>query len=547
MLSIIIPTKNEAQNILELVGKIEDLNINKEVIIVDDGEDDLPFLSRQLNVRFFEGDRKGLGSAIIKGINFANGDIIVVMDGDGSHNPYSIPSLIKPLEQGYDMTIGSRYVEQGGLGNWSFVRKLRSIIGVKSMELVTGVKDSNSGFFAFKKKVIEGVTLKPSSWKIMLEVLFKGNITARKEVPIVFEERWAGESKNNDWERAKHAWHLIKLLVYKFPKRYINFAIVGGIGAIAYFVLFWILTDIAGIWYGYSYFLATMYAIVQNYFLNHIITFRKQKHLNTNHFKGIMTYTAGSWFGELVEYAVMILLVEVFGFWYILADFIGSGFSSVIKYTLFRKKIWGEKPRTSDSADYEWHSYFKGLPWQKRWKRKIATEVSRMAGNAGVVLDIGSGSSPLFTELKYSEYCAMDPNVEKLKFLKEKAPGIDIMPLPIQELKQLKGVNDIDTILCIETIEHLPNYYDSDHAIMDMASLVKEGGQIIIATPDYGNWQGKWMDRLYGVFQKNGYKDGHLIKFDLELLTEMGKENGLELVEHKSLSGADLICKFTKP
>ena len=230
-----------------------------------------------------------------------------------------------------------------------------------------------------------------------------------------------------------------------------------------------------------------------------------------------------------------------------MADFIGSGFSSVIKYTLFRKKIWAEKPRTADSADYEWYSYFKGLPWQKRWKRKIATEVSRMAGNAGVVLDIGSGSSPLFTELEYSEYCAMDPNIEKLKFLKEKAPGIDIIPLPIQELKQLYGTNDIDTILCIETIEHLPNYYDSDHAMMDMASLVKEGGQIIIATPDYGNWQGKWMDKLYGVFQKNGYKDGHLIKFDLKLLTEMGKENGLELVEHKSLSGADLICKFTKP
>lgn len=547
--SIVIPTRNEEGSIAALLSHFNfaSSTVNYEPTVVDDSTDKTAEIARGNGAVVIQGQGKGLGQAIIDGIQASTGDIVVVMDADLSHNPHDVPRFIsKIIKEGYDLVIGSRYVPGGNVDEWSARRKLQSIIGVKLMQLVTGVKDSNSGFFAFRKEIVENVDLKADSWKILLEVLFKGNWISKTEIPIIFRDRVSGESKNSLRERVKHAQHLLKLLQGKFPRRYISYLVVGGIGATTYFTIFWAITEFAHIWYGFSYFIATMITIVQNYTLNHFTTFRKSRKLHHNHLKGLGIYIGGSWGGEAVEYCVMILLTEVFGIWYILSDLIGSGFGSIVKYTIFRKKIWNtqEEIRTSKSPDYEWHSFYKGLPWQKFWKRTIARVTKELAEPAGVMLDLGCGSSPLGSKIRCTEYHGVDPNQGKMEFLKSKLPLGHFSVGTSLDLHFPNGF--FDTVLFIEAIEHLQSIEEVRKSLWEISRVTKPGGTVVIATPNYGSWTGKLQDRLYGIFQPSAYAEDHRIKFHPRLLDEycidVGLTPGLKRIPMKS----DMVCRYTK-
>lgn len=543
-ITVIVPTFNEQENIGLLIDGIKD-NLQCNILVVDDGYDDTQKIALQCGAEVLQGQRKGLGQAIIDGINHATTDIVVVMDADLSHPPSYINKLLEPIiNHGCDMTIGSRYVKGGDYSNWSKIRQLQSIIGVKIMQLFTGVKDSNSGFFAFRKSIIDGVKLEPNSWKIMLEVLFKGKWTWKKEVPITFNDRIGGVSKNSNRERIKHAKHLIKLLIWKFPKKYISFSIIGGIGSLAYFAIFWLITEKLHIWYGMSYFIATMYAIVQNYILNHIITFRKERKFNTNHVKGLAKYIGGSWLGESVEYGIMILLTEVFGVWYILSDFIGSGFSSIIKYIIFKKQIWSNK-KTFNDAEYEWRSFFKGQIWQKISKQKIASVVKEYAGYSGITVDIGCGSSPLGVMVKHSDYIGIDTNKDKVDFMNGKqlkdarfTVG-SVLDIPLEK-------ETVDTVLFVETIEHLDCTEDIHKALSEIYRILKYNGSVIIAMPDFTSIGGRIMERLYKVFHPQAYADDHKMKLNTTELEKLCNQYGLTMKNMINLYNRDYIMKFVK-
>ena len=125
--SVIIPTRNEEANISNLLSQI--LPYGYEVLVVDDSDDNTRNIALDLGARVLIGQRKGLGQAIVDGINSVETDIVVVCDADLSHNPKSIPNLVKPiLEQGYDMTIGSRYVKGGSTVGWTAKRKIISYV-----------------------------------------------------------------------------------------------------------------------------------------------------------------------------------------------------------------------------------------------------------------------------------------------------------------------------------------------------------------------------------------------------------------------------------
>jgi dolichol-phosphate mannosyltransferase len=550
--SIVVPAKDEEKNIKQLLARIWDAlvpykpELKYEVVVVDDSTDRTAAIAKAMRARIVRGRRKGLGQAIIDGINASKGDIVVVMDADGSHDPGAIPSLIKPiLNYGVDMTIGSRYIRGAGLGDWSLGSKIKSIIGSGIMSLVTGVRDSNSGFFAFRREVIEGVELKPSSWKIMLEILFRGNITVKREVPIVFGERWAGRSKNNPRERMRHAWHLLKLLSFRWG-RFINFALIGGIGALWYFGILYALTEYSGVWYGLSAAIGTLVAVTNNYFINHYYTFRHVKQYNRSLFRGWLKYLLNSAIGDGLDWLTLVLLTEVFGMWYMLSALLASGVALVVKYTIASKWIWGAKGRKANDADYEWHSFYHGLPWQKRWKQKLAGIVRDMVGEAGSILDVGCGSSPLGVLISHTDYIGIDPNGAKIRYMESKKLWDCLFVQGSLDDVAFTENGCFDTILFIEVIEHLDDMDDARHALNKIHRLLKDGGQAIVATPNYGSWTGRWMDRLYGVFQKGAYKEEHKLKFTLGSLKRLCAECGLIYCESKIPSGADMVVKFRK-
>ncbi len=364
--SITISTRNEEANIKSLLQGIWDVlvvtGIKYETVVVDDSDDATPIIARKFGARVIKGQRKGLGQAIVDGIKSSSGDVVLVMDADGSHSPQAIPYLLKPiLEQGCDFTIGSRYVKGGDYSNWALNRKIKSVIGVKLMQLVTGVRDSNSGFFAFRKSILDGVELKPHSWKMMLEVLFKGNWVWKQEVPITFNDRTGGVSKNSNKERVRHAWHMVKLVAYKM-RRFISFALVGGTGNIWHFGLLYALTEWGHVWYMWSGVIAVLVAGTSNYLLNHYITFRHEKSVNKSLWRGWMKYETGNGVGDALQLGLMFLFTQVFDVWYMMSAAIATGVTVIFKFSLLKSLVWGKPKRKADDADYEWVSYFKGLP-----------------------------------------------------------------------------------------------------------------------------------------------------------------------------------------
>jgi len=222
LVSIVIPTKNEEENIASLLSHFNFANRNQEyeILVVDDSKDNTAKVALRNGARVVEGQHQGLGQAIIDGIEASQGDIVTVMDADGSHNPSDVPRLINSItKQGYDMVIGSRYVGQGSTPGWGLSRRVISRTACLLAFPVTRIKDTTSGFFAFRKSLLQDVQLKPSSWKIMLEVLIKAKPSMVVEVPIIFEERHAGKSSFSTRQVFSYLKHLMKLYRWKISTK----------------------------------------------------------------------------------------------------------------------------------------------------------------------------------------------------------------------------------------------------------------------------------------------------------------------------------------
>jgi dolichol-phosphate mannosyltransferase len=198
MLSLIVPTYNEKNNLSELCARIKTVVGDAEIIIVDDNSPDgTADFARHLGLKVLvRPTRQGLASAVIEGFKIAKGDTLCVMDADLSHPPEVLPEMMSLIKSGKsDFVIGSRLVPGGGARDWVWFRRLFSEIARFPARPLTKIKDITSGFFMLKRSVIEGVDLNPIGFKICLEIITKGKYKSAAEVPIVFADRHGGKSK----------------------------------------------------------------------------------------------------------------------------------------------------------------------------------------------------------------------------------------------------------------------------------------------------------------------------------------------------------------
>lgn len=221
MLSLVIPTYNEAENIGPLIEEIFNILGNVEVIVVDDNSPDgtgkiAEKLAKKYGVRVIHREGKlGLSSAVLEGFSNATGDVLGVMDADGSHPVKALPKMLKKIQEGSDVVIGSRYTQGGNIENWPMSRKIISKGATTLARPLTRVKDPMSGLMFLKKDVIKGKKLNPKGYKICLEILVKGDYNTVAEVPITFIDRQKGESKLNWKEHVNYLRHLLGLYLYK--------------------------------------------------------------------------------------------------------------------------------------------------------------------------------------------------------------------------------------------------------------------------------------------------------------------------------------------
>lgn len=207
MVTVIIPTRNEAENIGALLPAIESALDGAgypdfEILVMDDdssdGTPERAIASRVARARVINrrGRPPGLAAAVIEGMREARGDVIAVLDADHSHPPAALPVLLHALESGAMVAVASRYVPGGGSIDWPAKRRLISRSACLLARPWTSVRDATSGFFALRREVVDGVGLEARGFKIGLEVLLKGSHRGRvAEVPYVFRERRLGRSK----------------------------------------------------------------------------------------------------------------------------------------------------------------------------------------------------------------------------------------------------------------------------------------------------------------------------------------------------------------
>ena len=230
--SFVIPTYNEAGGIERLLTSLDDVfkrnGLDGELIVVDDNSPDgtgaiVDRLSQTLPVRCLHRPGKmGLSSGVIDGWKFARPEsqALGAMDADFSHDINIIPSMVQALESGgYGLAIGSRYVAGGGIENWPLKRKVTSLVAIGLAKPLTPVRDITSGYFLVKREALEGVELDPIGFKIGLEVIAKAHYGNVLEVPYVFTDRIAGESKLNQKEILNYLKQLGKIYSAKLmPK-----------------------------------------------------------------------------------------------------------------------------------------------------------------------------------------------------------------------------------------------------------------------------------------------------------------------------------------
>ncbi|MBS3135515.1 polyprenol monophosphomannose synthase [Candidatus Woesearchaeota archaeon] len=210
MVSIVIPTYNEKENIPLLIPRIEEVlkenKIDGEIIVIDDNSPDKTWsvvqeLSKKYgNIRLFVRERKqGVGSARRKGFSESKHDIIISMEGDNTHNPDYIPQFVNKIKNGADIVIGSRYLKDSKIINWPLKRRIisRGANMVASFFAGTHVSDVTNGYRAFRKDIWKKLHIDADGFAFNMEFVCEAYFRGYKieEIPITFKDRKAGKSK----------------------------------------------------------------------------------------------------------------------------------------------------------------------------------------------------------------------------------------------------------------------------------------------------------------------------------------------------------------
>jgi dolichol-phosphate mannosyltransferase len=210
-LSIVVPTYNERERLADLVHAIfrsyAGAGVDGELVIVDDNSpdgtgaiaDDLAQHYRILVLH--RAGKLGLGTAVVEGFERASAPVVGVIDADLSHPPEMLPRMLAVMtRESADLVIGSRYIPGGGTRNWPLSRRLMSRLACLAARPLTRVVDATSGRFLIRRDLARTVRISAGGFKICLELLVRARPASVVEVPYVFSDRAAGESKMNTRE-----------------------------------------------------------------------------------------------------------------------------------------------------------------------------------------------------------------------------------------------------------------------------------------------------------------------------------------------------------
>jgi len=213
---VIVPTYNEADNIINIIESVLLLSKDFNILVVDDNSPDntgqiVSKLAINNSERVFllsRNNKEGLGKAYTHGFIWAlenQYEYIFEMDADFSHDPNDLVRIYNELSiSNFDVVIGSRYIDGINVVNWPLSRIILSYFASFYSRIITGmpVKDATSGFVGYRAKVLKEINLDSimfNGYAFQIELKFKAYKKKFKiqEIPIIFKDRVLGESKMN--------------------------------------------------------------------------------------------------------------------------------------------------------------------------------------------------------------------------------------------------------------------------------------------------------------------------------------------------------------
>jgi dolichol-phosphate mannosyltransferase len=357
-LSIVVPTFNESKNIRELIARLERTlrDIRWELVFVDDNSaDGTHRLVREIartdsRVRCLQRiGRRGLSSACIEGIFATAAPTIAVMDADLQHDEGILPSLYEQIQtNGADVAIGTRYSEGGSIGEWDERRASFSRLATRASNLVLKqpVSDPMSGFFMLRREVVENCVTKLSAvgFKILLDILASTKTPLKiAEVPYTFRDRHAGESKLDEMVVWEYGMLLADKTIGRFlPVRFVMFSLIGGLGVFVHLAILTVLFNALTLGFTLAQSIATGTAMVFNFAINNVLTYRDRRLRGWSWLKGLLTFMAACSIGAMANVGIARYLFVNKTQW-VLAALAGVMVGAVWNYAVTQLYTWSKK------------------------------------------------------------------------------------------------------------------------------------------------------------------------------------------------------------
>ncbi len=353
-LSVVIPCYNERPNVRRLVARLERAlaGLAWEAVFVDDDSPDgtaeeVRALAREdPRVRgLLRVGRRGLASAVIEGALSSSADYVAVIDGDLQHDESRLPAMLAALEGGADVAVGSRYVAGGdasGLaGGWR-QRLSRAGTGLVQSTLPVPLGDPMSGLFALRQPLFRALAprLTGQGFKILLDLLLSSPAPLRvAEVPVRFFSREEGASKLDVLVLLQFAGLLLdKRLGGRVPLRFVAFAAVGLLG-VGVNVAVLAIGRRLGLRFELAQVVGTLVAMVANFQLNNVVTYRDQRLRGVALWRGLALFMAVCAVGAVANIGIAQVLYRVRSGWNV-AGTVGAAIGVVWNYAVSATLVW---------------------------------------------------------------------------------------------------------------------------------------------------------------------------------------------------------------
>lgn len=359
-LSMIIPTRNEAGNIVPLLERISRATrgISLELVFVDDSTDDTAEVIKGIQDRFSfpivlikrppEQRKSGLGGAVVEGFKVAQSPWVCVMDADLQHPPEFIPKILKHAQQTHsDVVCGSRLAQGGDATSLGLKRTIISQVFAMTTratfpQRLKNITDPLTGFFILRRSAVNPNDLHPDGFKILLEILVSHPTLVVSEIPIHFGHRNAGESKASVQETIRYLRGLFRLRLAG-NENFIRFLGVGFSGLIVNSLALAVFTEFAAIHYLLSAILATQVSTLWNFGLTESWVF-KNRATERPFLQRLASFLVINNLLLFIRGPILTILVAQLGIHYLIANLASLFALTLFRYLVADRWIWEKSP-----------------------------------------------------------------------------------------------------------------------------------------------------------------------------------------------------------